>query len=140
MSRPILAVASPSFLCAAHHILCISRLVSSCIYGRIAGRHGGAPETLTGVTAWDLLRRYILQTYVRPNLVFTRGEGARLYDAHGKEYLDFAAGIAVNALGAHCFHHTRPVTHSNMMVPLGLPLRSVRTGHDRNMVGCTEKQ
>lgn len=44
--------------------------------------------------------RYILQTYARPNLVFTRGEGARLYDAHGKEYLDFAAGIAVNALGA----------------------------------------
>lgn len=40
-----------------------------------------------------------MQTYVRPNLVFTHGEGARLYDAHGKEYLDFAAGIAVNALG-----------------------------------------
>jgi hypothetical protein len=43
--------------------------------------------------------RYIMQTYARPNLVFTRGEGVRLYDAHGKEYLDFAAGIAVNALG-----------------------------------------
>ena len=40
-----------------------------------------------------------MQTYARPELVFTRGEGARLYDAHGKEYLDFAAGIAVNALG-----------------------------------------
>ena len=44
--------------------------------------------------------RYIMQTYVRPNLVFTHGEGARMYDAAGKEYLDFAAGIAVNALGA----------------------------------------
>lgn len=43
--------------------------------------------------------RYIMQTYVRPNMVFTHGEGARLYDAHGREYLDFAAGIAVNALG-----------------------------------------
>lgn len=43
--------------------------------------------------------RYIMQTYVRPNMVLTRGEGARLYDAHGKEYLDFAAGIAVNSLG-----------------------------------------
>lgn len=41
-----------------------------------------------------------MQTYVRPNLVFTRGEGARMFDATGKEYLDFAAGIAVNALGA----------------------------------------
>jgi hypothetical protein len=46
--------------------------------------------------------RYIMQTYVRPNMVFTRGEGARMYDATGKEYLDFAAGIAVNALGAAC--------------------------------------
>ena len=44
--------------------------------------------------------RYILQTYVRPDIVFTHGEGARMYDAFGKEYLDFAAGIAVNALGA----------------------------------------
>ena len=43
--------------------------------------------------------RYVMQTYARPELVFTHGEGARLYDAHGKEYLDFAAGIAVNALG-----------------------------------------
>ena len=44
-----------------------------------------------------------MQTYARPNLVFVRGEGARLYDAHGKEYLDFAAGIAVNALGMGMF-------------------------------------
>lgn len=47
-----------------------------------------------------------MQTYVRPELVFTRGEGARLYDAHGKEYLDFAAGIAVNALGAFSYTYT----------------------------------
>ncbi|CAL5223298.1 g5789 [Coccomyxa viridis] len=44
-------------------------------------------------------KKYVMQTYARPELVFTHGEGARLYDAHGKEYLDFAAGIAVNALG-----------------------------------------
>lgn len=44
-------------------------------------------------------RRYILQTYARPDIVFTHGEGVRMYDAFGKEYLDFAAGIAVNALG-----------------------------------------
>jgi acetylornithine/succinyldiaminopimelate/putrescine aminotransferase len=47
-----------------------------------------------------------MQTYARPELVFTRGEGARLYDAHGKEYLDFAAGIAVNALGARLYIYT----------------------------------
>ena len=45
------------------------------------------------------LCRYVVQTYVRPEIVFTHAEGARMYDAHGKEYLDFAAGIAVNALG-----------------------------------------
>ena len=51
------------------------------------------------ILSLTLCCRYIMQTYARPELVFTHGEGARLYDAHGKEYLDFAAGIAVNALG-----------------------------------------
>jgi len=41
----------------------------------------------------------MLQTYRRPPIVFTRGRGARLYDSQGREYLDFLAGIAVNALG-----------------------------------------
>jgi len=43
--------------------------------------------------------RYMLQTYRRPPIVFTHGRGARLYDSQGREYLDFLAGIAVNALG-----------------------------------------
>jgi acetylornithine/N-succinyldiaminopimelate aminotransferase len=38
-------------------------------------------------------------TYARSELAFERGEGMRLYDQHGKEYLDFHSGIAVNALG-----------------------------------------
>lgn len=45
------------------------------------------------------LYRYVVQTYVRPEVVFTHAEGVRMYDAEDKEYLDFAAGIAVNALG-----------------------------------------
>jgi acetylornithine aminotransferase len=37
--------------------------------------------------------QYVLQTYARPaDVVFVRGEGAKLYDAAGKEYLDMAAG------------------------------------------------
>lgn len=45
-----------------------------------------------------------MQTYVRPDIVFTHAEGARMWDAHGKEYLDFAAGIAVNSVGkVTCF-------------------------------------
>jgi predicted acetylornithine/succinylornithine family transaminase len=43
--------------------------------------------------------KYIVPTYRRPEVVFTLGEGAYLYDDAGKAYLDFAAGIAVNALG-----------------------------------------
>lgn len=43
----------------------------------------------------------ILHTYNRFPVMFDRGEGCRLYDTEGKEYLDFAAGIAVNALGYH---------------------------------------
>ena len=43
----------------------------------------------------------ILHTYNRFPVVFEKGEGCYLYDSEGKEYLDFAAGIAVNALGYH---------------------------------------
>lgn len=43
--------------------------------------------------------RYIVPTYTRPEIVFTHGQGAYLYDTDGKRYLDFAAGIAVTALG-----------------------------------------
>ena len=43
---------------------------------------------------------FVLGTYARPaGLVLERGAGCRLWDAAGREYLDFAAGIAVNCLG-----------------------------------------
>ena len=41
----------------------------------------------------------ILHTYNRFPVVFDHGEGVYLYDTDGKEYLDFAAGIAVQAFG-----------------------------------------
>ncbi len=43
--------------------------------------------------------RYLMNTYKRPPVVFTRGKGCYLYDQRGRRYLDFLAGIAVNALG-----------------------------------------
>ncbi|MCD8155383.1 MAG: aspartate aminotransferase family protein [Clostridiales bacterium] len=43
----------------------------------------------------------ILHTYNRFPVVLERGEGCCVYDSQGKKYLDFAAGIAVNALGYH---------------------------------------
>ena len=45
--------------------------------------------------------KYIMRTYGRYPIVPVRGEGCRLWDADGKEYLDFLAGVAVNNLG-HC--------------------------------------
>ena len=42
---------------------------------------------------------YILKTYNRYPVVFEKGDGVSLYDMDGKRYLDFAAGIAVFALG-----------------------------------------
>jgi len=45
--------------------------------------------------------QYVLHTYNRFPIVLEKGEGVHLYDTHGKEYLDFAAGIAVFALGYH---------------------------------------
>ena len=46
----------------------------------------------------------LMPTYARVDLAFERGEGAYLYTADGRRYLDFAAGIAVNALG-HAHPH-----------------------------------
>ena len=45
--------------------------------------------------------KYLMKNYGRFPLVPVRGEGCRLWDADGKEYLDFLGGIAVNNLG-HC--------------------------------------
>jgi predicted acetylornithine/succinylornithine family transaminase len=45
--------------------------------------------------------RYLMRTYRRAPVDFVRGEGPLLWDADGKEYLDFLTGISVCSLG-HC--------------------------------------
>ncbi len=47
----------------------------------------------------DRAENAVLHTYNRFPVVLERGEGVRLYDLDGKEYLDFGAGVAVFALG-----------------------------------------
>ena len=47
----------------------------------------------------DRAEEVILHTYNRFQIVLDKGNGVHLYDVDGKEYLDFAAGIAVFALG-----------------------------------------
>ena len=43
--------------------------------------------------------KVIAPTYAKAPVVFAKGKGTRLFDCEGKEYLDFASGISVNALG-----------------------------------------
>ena len=47
----------------------------------------------------ELEKRYLLPTYNRYPLAIERGKGVFLYDFEGKKYLDFVAGLGVNALG-----------------------------------------
>jgi len=47
----------------------------------------------------ELTHRYVAQTYARYPIALVRGKGVKVWDADGKQYLDFAAGIAVNSLG-----------------------------------------
>jgi acetylornithine/N-succinyldiaminopimelate aminotransferase len=49
----------------------------------------------------ELEERYLMRTYKRGAVDFVRGEGVYLYDADGRQYLDFLAGISVCSLG-HC--------------------------------------
>jgi predicted acetylornithine/succinylornithine family transaminase len=53
--------------------------------------------TLEGIQADE--SRHVLQTYRRQAVAFVRGQGTRLYDVSGREYLDFVSGIGVASLG-----------------------------------------
>ena len=60
------------------------------------------------MTRFDEIRaldaEHVMQTYGRLSVAFVRGEGTRLWDSEGKEYLDFLGGLAVVSLG-----HAHPV-------------------------------
>ncbi len=51
------------------------------------------------VNVVELEAQYLLQNYARHPIVITRGDGPYMWDINGKRYLDFIAGIGVNALG-----------------------------------------
>lgn len=60
-------------------------------------------EEIGGKTAMmmEMEAESIIQTYARQPVLLVRGSGARVWDAEGREYLDFVAGVAVNSVG-HC--------------------------------------
>jgi len=61
-----------------------------------AGSPPAGPQDAIATSA-----RYEVGVYARNPITFVRGRGCELWDAEGKRYLDFFAGLAVNALG-HC--------------------------------------
>src|SRR5882672_8671689 len=47
----------------------------------------------------ELFRKFVVPSYARFDMAFSRGSGSYLWDVGGKRYLDFGGGIAVCALG-----------------------------------------
>src|SRR3972149_2042908 len=74
---------------------------------RSSRRKGSEPrsfsegDTVDTKTLLEWSERYHVPTYSRAPICLVRGEGVRVWDSDGREYLDFTAGIGVVALG-HC--------------------------------------
>jgi acetylornithine aminotransferase len=73
-------------------------------------------------TTINLADKYMFQTYSRFPITLVRGEGCRVWDEAGKEYLDFVGGIAVCALG-----------HSSPVVTRAIEEQSKRLVHVSNL-------
>ncbi|MGI9952597.1 acetylornithine transaminase [Moorellaceae bacterium AZ2] len=56
---------------------------------------------MTNAEIMALGQQYVMHTYARYPIALVRGEGLKVWDADGREYLDFVGGLAVNSLG-HC--------------------------------------
>jgi acetylornithine/N-succinyldiaminopimelate aminotransferase len=66
--------------------------------------------------------QYLFQNYGRQPIVLERGEGTRVWDVDGKEYLDFVGGLAVNVLG-----------HAHPVVAAALAAQSKQLIHTSNL-------
>lgn len=73
-------------------------------------------------TTIELADKYLFPTYKRPPFALVKGEGCRVWDENGKEYLDFVGGIAVCALG-----------HSSAIVTRALEEQSRTLVHVSNL-------
>ena len=79
-------------------------------------------QAASSETTVSLADKYLFPTYKRPPFVLVKGEGCRVWDENGKEYLDFVGGIAVCALG-----------HSSPIVTKALDEQSRRLVHVSNL-------
>lgn len=76
----------------------------------------------------EMEKEYIANTYTREPLTITEGEGIKVKDEEGNEYLDFVAGLAVCSLG-----------HSNPAVAETLSKQSKKLVHVSNLYGIREQ-
>jgi acetylornithine/N-succinyldiaminopimelate aminotransferase len=93
-------------------------------------------------------RQHLMRTYARTPVVLVRGQGCRVWDAEGRSYLDFLAGIGVNNVG-HCHPrvvaavreqaglllHTSNLYYTEPQVALAERL-AARTGGDARVFFC----
>ncbi|KAJ6810642.1 acetylornithine aminotransferase, mitochondrial-like [Iris pallida] len=80
--------------------------ISSCLVSEPQSKGPTKPAVSVSLSekskqVMEMEAKYLVGTYARSPLVLASGKGCKLYDVDGKEYLDMAAGIAVNSLG-HC--------------------------------------
>ena len=78
------------------------------------------PAVASATPAWSDV---MLATYAAPTLTLVRGEGARVWDVEGRDYVDLVAGIAVNALG-----------HAHPAVVEAVSRQVATLGHTSNLV------
>ena len=78
--------------------------------------------------------QYMVPVFAPAQFIPVRGEGSRLWDQQGKEYIDFAGGIAVNALG-----HAHPVA-VKALVEQGQKLWHIGNGYTNEPVLALAKQ
>ena len=58
-------------------------------------------ETLSSAATRDVFEQYVIPNYKRYPVNLVRGEGSRVWDSEGREYLDYFPGWGCNLLG-HC--------------------------------------
>ncbi|MED0952433.1 aminotransferase class III-fold pyridoxal phosphate-dependent enzyme [Bacillus mobilis] len=91
---------------------------------------------------WSQLdKEYIMPTYCRTKVAIERGEGCKLYDVDGKEYVDLFSGVGVNVLG---YNHPKIVqtTMEQVTKSLHLPfhfLNPVAIEYAKKLVDCSLK-
>ncbi|XP_010905304.1 acetylornithine aminotransferase, mitochondrial isoform X2 [Elaeis guineensis] len=77
--------------------------ISSCLISesqqKTVAPNSGKPVSKDSKEIMETERNVLVGTYARAPVVLKSGRGCKLYDVDGREYLDMAAGIAVNSLG-----------------------------------------